>query len=222
MKQQRARLVMVVAVLAALAVSTPAFAVDLPSAGGTVQVTADVPSNLSFNATMFELIPNGSGGTTLSTSPVTSMVFGNLASNGTFDPDGAGPLPPQPRSLNALRAYQVFFAINSQGRSYTIKQTAASLRSGTNVIPDGAFIVTPLSGIGGNPAQPLPAGITVGARGSAVATNKILFTSTGVVSTLAATYAVTDDPSKGATQPIPTNQAAGNYTTTVTFTATVL
>ncbi len=218
--KQRTRLMTVVAVLTTWAVSTPVFAVDIPSAGGAVPVTADVPANLSFNATVFELVPNGPG-TTIGPQ-VTTMDFANLASNGTFDPDGPGPLPPQPRSLNSTKAYQVFFAINSQGRSYTIKQTASSLRAGTNTIVDGAFIVTPLSGIGGDPTKPLPAGITVGTRGTAVAANKVLFSSTGPTSTLAATYGITDDPSKGATQFIPLTQPVGTYTTSVTFTATVL
>lgn len=206
-------------VLAGWLLPAPAMAVDIPSAGGVINISAVVPTNLTFTATIFELVPSGTG--TAIGPQVTAMNFGNLASNGTFDPDGIGPLPPQPRALNSTKAFQVFFAINSQGRAYQIKQTATTLRSGVNTIPDGAFIVTPLSGVGGNPATPLPAGITVGTRGTAVFTNKVLFSSTGPTSTLATTYGITDDATLGATQFIPLTQPAGTYTTTVTFTATV-
>ncbi len=214
-----ARYAMAVA-LASWVFPAPAMAVDIPSAGGTVQVSATVPANLAFNATIFELVPNGTGGTDIGPQ-VSAMNFGNLASNGTFDPDGPGPQPPQPRALNSLKAFQVFFSLNAQGRPYQIKQTAASLRSGTNTIPNGAFIVTPLAGIGGDPSKPLPSGVSVGTRGTAAASNKVLFSSTGPGASLAATYGITDNPAQGATQPIPLDQPAGTYTTTVTFTATV-
>lgn len=197
----------------------PVMAVDLP--GPAVAVQAEVASTLTFSVTVTELIPTGAGGTTIGP-VVTSMNFSILASNGTFDPDGTGPTPPQPRALNSTKAFQVFFGINAQGRPFTIKQTASLLQAGGNTIPSGAFIVTPLQGVGGDSSQPLPAGITLGSRGSAVATNKVLFTSTGGPSnTMAATYGITDDPALGATQTIPLDQPAGSYTTTVTFTATI-
>jgi hypothetical protein len=198
----------------------PAMAVDIP--GPSVAVSANVSSTLTFSVTITELIPDGSGGTTIGP-VVTTMDFGTLASNGTFDPDGAGPIAPQPRALNSLRAYQAFFGINSQQRPFSIKQTAGPLQSGANTIPNGAFIVTPLNGVGGNPAQPLPANISVKSRQSAVGTNIELFSSSGgSANTMAATYGVTDDPALGATQSIPLDQPTGNYLTTVVFTATVI
>jgi hypothetical protein len=192
-------------------------AVELP--GPTVQVTTEVPASLTFSVTITELIPDGLGGTTVG--PVVSeMDFSVLASNGTFDPPG--PLGPQPRSLNSTRAFQVFFGINAQERPFTIRQTAGPLESGGNTIPNGAFIVTPLAGVGGGPT-PLPAGITVGTQQSAVGTNLVLFSSSGGPSdTMAATYGISDDPSAGASEAIPLDQPAGSYTTTVTFTATVI
>ena len=217
----------VAAIMAATLFASPAMAVDI--AGPDVTVTATVSSSLTFSATINELVPN-----TATTDPtdtligptVTSMNFATLASNGTFDPDGAGPLPPQPRSLNSTKAFQVFFGINSQQRPFTIKQAAGPLQSGVNTIPAGAFIVTPLSGVGGDPTRPLPANITKGLRQSAITgsllTPIVLFSSSGGPSdTMAATYGITDDTALGATAFIPLDQPAGSYTTTVRFTATV-
>jgi hypothetical protein len=206
--------------MAGLLGAAPAMAVDIP--GPAVPVSATVPANLSFSVTITELIPDGAGGTTIGP-VVTTMDFGPLASNGTFDPDGPGPIPPQPRALNALRAYQVFLGVNPQGGGFNIRQTATPLSNGVATIPNGAFIVTPLSGVGGDPAQPLPANIVVGTRGTAVAVDKVLFSSAGgPTNTMAATYGVTDDPSLGAFEFIPLDQPTGIYVTTVTFTATII
>ncbi len=197
----------------------PVGAVDAPCSGAcSVNVTADVQSALTFSVTLTELLNNG----TVIGPQVTSMTFGNLASNGTFDPDGAGPLPPQPRSLNSTRAYQAFFGANSQQRPFSLKMTAGPLQSGPNNLKNGAWIVTPLAGVGGDPAKPLPANILVGSRGSAVATNKVLFSSTGgPADTMAATFGITDSPTLGATEFIPLDQPAGPYVSSVAFTLTI-
>ena len=201
--------------------ASPALAIDIP--GPSVQVTANVSSTLTFNVTITELIPNGSGGTTIGP-VVTAMNFATLASNGTFDPDGAGPRGQEPRSLNSLKAFQVFFGINAQQRPFTIKQSSGPLQSGGNTIANGGFIVTPLDGVGGDISVPLPSHITKGSRTSAIGNNIVLFSSTGggPSATMAATYGITDDPMKGATAAIPLDQPAGNYVTTITYTATVL
>ena len=218
---------LVAAVTAVTLFASPVLAVDI--AGPDVSVTATVGSTLSFSVTITELIPNSATpdpSDTLIGPTVTAMDFGALASNGTFDPDGAGPLPPQLRSLNSLKAFQVFFGINSQQRPFTIKQAAGPLQSGVNAIPAGGFIVTPLSGVGGDTTRPLPANILKGNRTSAITgsllTPIVLFSSSGGPSdTMAATYGITDNPTLGATAPIPLDQPAGTYTTTIRFTATV-
>lgn len=219
----------IAALTAGLMGAAPVFAVDVPCSAGSscsVPVTATVASSLSFNVTIVELLPDGSGGTTIGP-VVTAMNFGNLASNGTFDPDGpSGPKPPQLRSLNSLKAFQVFFGINAQSRPYTIKQTAAKLTSGGNTLPDGSFIVTPLQGVGGDTSPtgtPLPSGTVVAAKRSAVGTGVVLFsrTTNGASNTMAATYGITDDPAHGATEFIPLDQPAGSYVTTIVFSATV-
>ena len=213
-------------VAAALMFVGPAMAVDLPSS--SVTVTAEVASSLSFNATICEIIPPaapGGANTFASCGSSTPLAFGDWASHGTFTaPDGTQ----QPRALNSLRAYQVFFGVNSQQRSFIIKQTASPLVSGGDRIPDGAFIVTPLDGVGGDTTLPFasnpPGNTTVrGTQGTAVATDKVLFSSSGgPTNTMAATYGVTDDPNAGAFEFIPLDQPTGSYATTVTFTATVL
>ena len=146
-----------------------------------------------------------------------------LASHGTFDDDDDPSTPEVPRALNSLKAFQAFFGINSQQRPFSIKQTAGPLQSGGDVLPDGAFIVTPLEGVGGNPDEDLPANIDVGDQGTAVENDKVLFSSTGgSAATLAAPYGITDDEENGAFEFIPLDQPSGDYVTNVTFTGTVL
>jgi hypothetical protein len=209
--------------------ASPVLAVDIVPPD--VAVTATVAPALSFSVTINELVPNPATPDptdTLIGPVVTSMNFGTLASNGTFDPDGPGPLPPQPRALNSLKAFQVFFGLNAQQRPFTIKQAAGPLQSGVNVIPAGAFIGTALDGVGGDTTKPLPSHITVRTPRSSSAitgsllTPVVLFSSTGgPAATLAATYGITDSAALGATAPIPLDQPAGTYTTTIRFTATV-
>lgn len=204
--------------------ATPAFALAVTCTGTCAPVvTATVSSTLSFNVTIVELIPAAGGGTTIGPA-VTAMNFGPLASNGTFtNPQGQQQL----RSLNSTKAFQVFFGINAQQRPFSIKQSSSGigLASGTNVIPVGSFIVTPLQGVGGDTTQPLPSGTSVAPSGSAIGSNIELFSraTTGSSNTMAATYGITDDPARGAFGTgIPLDQPAGTYTTTITFTATVV
>ena len=190
---------------------SPAMAEDIT--GPSVPVTATVSSDFSFSVTLVEIV-NGALGATVS-----SMDFGTLASNGTSNG--------QLRSLNSTKAFQAFFGINAQQQPFTIKQTAGPLQNGPNQIANGAFIVTPLDGVGGDPSKPFdqnpPGNMTVkGTRTSAVGQNLVLFSSSGGPSnTMAATYGITDDPALGATEFIPLDQPAGVYTTTITYTATV-
>lgn len=193
-------------------------------------VTATVSSAFSFTVTINELLPvagSTTGATTIG--PVaTTMNFGALASQGPFDPDGAGPLPSQPRSMSSTRAYQVFFGINAQQRPFTISQSSSQpLQNGTGgVIPANAFVVIPLQGVGGDPTVPLPSGITVQPTNSAIGI-RTLFTraTTGSSNTMAAVYAITDDIADPANTfpiaPIPLDQPGGTYSTNITFTAVI-
>ena len=226
--RQRVLIAVVSLFTAGFVAATPAFAVAVACTGTCAPVvTATVASSLTFNVSIVELLPAAGGGTTIG-SAVTAMSFGPLASNGTFINPITG--LPQQRSLNALKAFQVFFGINAQQRPFSIKQSSSGigLASGTNVIPAGSFVVTPLQGIGGDLTLPLPAGISVAPRGTAIGTNIELFSraTTGPSATMAATYGITDDPALGATGPgIPLDQPASTgtgYTTTITFTATVI
>ena len=208
----------------ALVVGTaPAFAVDLLPI--TVPVTATVAANLSFSAEIRELVPNTATpdpSDTLIGPVVTNMAFGTLASNGNFDPDGAGPLPPQLRALNSTKAFQVFFGVNAQGRPFQVKQTAGPLQSGPNQLTNNAFVVTPLAGVGGDPTQPFPANLVKGAKTSAVGTGIVLFSSTGGPSaTMAATYGITDNSGLPTPNIIAPDAPTGTYTTTITYTATI-
>ncbi len=205
--------------------ASPAFAVAVACTGTCAPVvTATVSSTLTFNVSIVELLPAAGGGTTIGPA-VTAMNFGALASQGKWDDDNNPATPDVSRSMSSLKAFQVFFGINAQQRPFSIKQSSSGigLASGTNTIPAGGFIVTPLQGVGGDTTKPLPAGISVAPRTSAIGSNIELFSraSNGTSNTMAATYGITDDPAFGATQPIPLDQPAGTYTTTITFTATV-
>ncbi|MBI4341362.1 MAG: hypothetical protein HY598_03675 [Candidatus Omnitrophica bacterium] len=212
----------------AAAMVCPAPTLPGTSSCSAVNVTASVSSTASFSVTMFELVPNPATPDPTDTSigpEVTAMAFGTLASNGTFDHDGDPTTPEQPRSLNAARAFQAFFGVNAQQRPFQVRQrTVTRLISGTNVIPDGAFIVTPLDGVGGDSTLPFPTGLTRGTRRSAISTTDITLFSratAGPAASMAATYGITDDPTRGATEFIALDQPNGTYTTQVIFSLTI-
>ena len=106
----------------------------------------------------------------------------------------------------------------SSGLPYTITETsAAPLTSGTNTVPPGACVVTPVYADADNGGASLVGAL--GTPGSWVGT-RILYTSDaiGSIRTIQAHFAVVDTGTPGATENVPLNQPAGTYTGTVTFT----
>jgi hypothetical protein len=95
------------------------------------------------------------------------------------------------------------------------------LTSSSGTLPDGAWIFTPLAGVGGDSGHPLPGGI--GSQGTAAQTDALWYQSDfgGTAATISATYGITNDAANGATDFIPPSQPAGSYSTTVTWTLTV-
>lgn len=143
------------------------------------------------------------------------MDFGQL--DRPTNPDGS------PAAQRSLRHFQVFCGMNTSGRAYTVTQTGGTLTSGSDTLPDGAWIFTPLNGVGGNPSEPLPSGSTVGTQGTAASTDTLWYRSDagGAGTTISSTYGITNDAANGATEFVPPDQPAGNYSTTVLWTLTV-
>jgi len=177
---------------------------DAATTVGPINVTASISGTKSINCTILQ--DNNPGNV------VTSMNYGALQLNANSNFVGT-------------KFFQFHCGVtNNTTTPYQVTQTGGTLTSGSNTLNNGSWIVTPLNGIGGNPSNPFPPGTTVGACGTAAATNKMLFTQANgtTVSDYSFTYGITDDPALGATDAIPLDQPAGNYATTITFTATVL
>lgn len=120
------------------------------------------------------------------------------------------------------------------GKPYDIKSSCAGVTSGTNSLPSGSFGLTPVYSAedkwvwsGGEKKQgPMPAGASLGSAGTAVATDKTIYSSepgTGTARILQAYYGLSPYKAGGAEPfpgytPIPLNQAPGTYTATVTIT----
>ncbi|MEQ1765955.1 MAG: hypothetical protein ABL859_00880 [Methylotenera sp.] len=179
---------------------------------GPITVGATVATAVALNVTMLKNDFNGA--------TVTSMDFGRLI---TLPLTGGGTtgLRSSATSTTGTGAVDVFISGNSQGAPYTISQTGTPVTSGANTLPAGALNVVPVYATQDNGGAALPAGASIGTPGTWVGT-RTLYTSgsTGALRTIQAYYSVTDDPAAGATASVPTSQAAGTYTGTVTFTMT--
>jgi len=168
---------------------------------GPIIVRATVDSAQNINCTILE--DNDPG------QVVTSMQFGSLVPS---TPTGG---------LIGQIFFQFHCGVASNTGPYQVTQTGGSLTSGGGqTLADGAWIVTPLDGIGGNPSNPFPPGTTLGSCGTAASASKLLFAQTNgtSVSDYSFTYGITDDPANCASDAIPQDQPAGIYGTTVTIT----
>lgn len=147
---------------------------------------------------------------------VSVMDFGRLVDLGT------GTLRSSASSTTGTGAIAAFVTVNSRGVPYTVTQTGTPMSSGLSTLPDGALTVKPVYAAEDNGGQALPPGASLGAPGTWVATNKVLYVSgpSGAIRTFQAYYSITDDPAAGATTGVPLTQPAGDYTGTVTLTAT--
>jgi hypothetical protein len=161
----------------------------------TVPMTANVTSNLERTATIFD-------GPVANNVTVTSMNFGTLT-------QGAD------TNLSAPKHFNVLLNASTSGRRYAIRQTASALANGAVTLPVGACIVTP-----NNNGVAIPAGASLGSRGSFIATDKVIYTSelAGTSRAIGATYAITSDATQGSTAPILRDQVGGAYSSNVVFT----
>ncbi len=189
------KIIAIAAVLVFALSAVPAFA----GSTANVPISASITSQLELAATVYQ---GNVGGPV-----VTSMDFGALVND---TPNGA---------LRADDFYTVFLTSNSSGRKYTVKETSSAPTNGTNSLEAGACIVTPHAN-----GATLPTGSTLGTRGSFVATDKVIYTSedAGSLQSVAAAFAITNDPANGATEFIPADKQGGNYTSNATFTLTLV
>ena len=181
--------------LSLAAFSAPLIAQAAVVTSGPVQVSASVNALQQFNCTILQHNTPTDAGTL-----VTAMNYGQLARPN--NPDGT------PGALAGTPFFQVSCALNTSGKGYTLTQTGTALTSGTNTIPAGAYIFTPLNIVTGPGAY--PTGGTVSPRGSAFRTAAGWYANpTGKAGVIQATYGITNDAANGATQFIPPDQASG-------------
>lgn len=199
-----------IAVLIALGVLiTAAPATAATATAGPITVSAGVNGSLSLTLVMRK---NSSAGAV-----ITTMDFGQLMDIGT------GTLRSSPTGTTATGSVDCFLTANSHGLQYAITQTGTSLSNGINTLPSGACTVVPIYAAADNGGATMPAGAALGTPGSWVATNKPIYTSeagTAALRTIQAGYAITDDPTAGATTGVPLSQPGGTYTGSITFTVT--
>jgi len=139
------------------------------------------------------------------------MDFGTLSQNGESD------------TLYAAEYFTVVVYPSVNGGQWQLTQSADALTDSSTgeTLPAGACVVGVWQS--DHNGQAFPSGSQAGTRGSFVATDKLLFRSNtnGDYSSVAATYAITDSPSNGATEFIDGNQRAGTYTSQVTIQLTL-
>ena len=172
-------------------------------ASNPVNVLATVDGPVSISFVMNE---NTSDGVTLS-----SMNFGDLIANGGGN------------TLHSTRNVVMRITANTHGLPYVIKQTGSSLTTGSATIPTGSCVVKPLYVAADNNGDSQPSGSQLGAAGSWVATDKVLYTSetgSAAMRTIQCIYSITSDSNNGATETVPADQPSGNYTSSITFTVT--
>ncbi len=165
----------------------------------TFPMSAAVEPQLELTATVYE---GNVGGPTR-----TAMDFGTLVS------DTLG------GALRADKFFTVYLSAVTSSRRYEILQTAAALTNGAVTLANGACITTPHDN-----GVTLPTGSVLGSRGSFVATDKLVYRSeaAGSAQSVAAAYAITNDPANGATEFISSDQPGGTYNSSVTFTLVLI
>lgn len=120
------------------------------------------------------------------------------------------------------------------GKPYNINSSSSGLTSGANTLPAAAFVLAPgYASLDewspGNPQGPMPSGASLGAKGSAVGVNKLVYSSETGIATgriIQSYYSIPPD-GIGGVDPypgwsgVPLGQPAGSYSGTVTLTITL-
>ena len=200
--------VMAIAVAVFVLATQSAYAASISKPA--VNVSAIVSSNLQLNMSLFKN----------SVTAANDITAGNIMDFGTLQNIGTGTLRSSATGSTGVGSVIALLSAVSTGVPYTISQNGTQLTSGSNTLPSGATTVVPVYATQDNGGQALVG--TLGTAASWVNANKTLYTSNAAADTrlIQAHYSVTDDPAAGATTGVPTSQAAGTYTATVTFTVT--
>jgi len=205
----RSRIVIVTILLSAF-ILYPFHAMAASANSPSYVVSAEVPGTFTLN---LELHKNDiSGGI------VSSMNFGELVDVGTHT------LRSSPTSTTLTGAVLAVLSASTHGAPYTIKQTGTALSSGTSVIPQGACCMKPVY-VDSDNGFPIPSGASLGAAGSWVSTDKLIYSSeagTAEARVVRVYYAISDDPAAGSTEAVPLTHPAGSYSGIITFTATTV
>lgn len=176
---------------------------------GAIGTSATVTAGLTLDVVLRK---NDSGGAV-----ITSMNFGGLKNIGT------GTLRSSSTGSTTTGNVTAMITANSQSLPYVITQTGTAMSNGSTTLPSGACTVVPVYAAADNGGASMPSGAVLGTAGTWVATGKVLYDSentAAAIRTIQAVYSITDDPAAGSTAGVPLNQAAGNYTGTVTITVT--
>ena len=191
--------------------------------------TATVPASTPGLTVVLKKIDDGNPDNdpfTVSTT-VTSMAFGPLKH--TLD-DGS--------EAGVWFAKSFFCAVvfaQPFGKPYDIKSSSVGIFAGAIPLPPAAFVLSPVYAEqdkyegSPNPQGPMPTGASLGATGSAVGANKLVYSSeTGAATAriLQAYYSIPPD-GPGGVDPypgwsgVPLTQSPGSYSGTVTLTITL-
>lgn len=192
--------------LLAILILIPGWALADTASTPTFSASAVVPATIQMNV---GLAQNTTDGPALS-----NMNFGTLQVAGT------GALRSSPNSSTGTGSAVAIISAIGSGIPYAITQTGSAPTTGVDTIPAGACTVVPVYSSADNTGASFVG--TLGAPGSWVATNKVLYTSDaeGSGRVIQAHYAITDDPASGGTAAVPSDQPPGTYSSTVTFTIT--
>ncbi len=142
----------------------------------------------------------------------TNLVSGDLMDFGNLNYDGF-------TGLTAENYFTVVFFPSTNGGRYQITQTAHALEnSAGDTLPTGACVVTPWA-VDPTNGQSFPGDHQVGAQGSFVADDKLIYKSdaAGTYNAVAATYAITSNPDNGSTARITRDQKVGEYESCILF-----
>lgn len=186
-------------ILAVLALSAFKTADAASLSFGTITTTAEIPNALALNITITDLSTG---------QEIPSMDFGVVDNS-------AG-------QLHSNRLFRVLLAVNAQGVSYEIKHDVSPLvrSGGSEVIPSGAFSARPFYVAEDNAGQLIPSGSRLAVTGPAEALKTIFTDPSGSSRVISMIYALSGDPSTGATEKIPVSQRSGSYSGTIQFTLT--
>ena len=191
------------------------------ASSANVSVNAVVPNNTpQLSLIIKELTTGGQEPWTGTT--VDTMSFGQLTNKGADGSDVGVWFSP--------KYYCVFIYTTSYGHLYEVRSTSAGLSNGVAPLPAGSFMLVPAYALAdewskGNPQGAQPTGSALGPKASAVGTDRLVYRSETAASNriIRAFYSLPCYLAGGAKpydgyEPIPTSQAGGTYSGTVTIT----